>query len=562
MFKNPPRFITTLSGSILLAATLAWGTPTVPPSTPKVTKKPTASPTKENFSRYGRTLSVSIAPVVTLDSQAASDFSSKVVINGIQEALYKFDEAQNLVPVLALTLPQMEDETTYLICLRKGVYFHDGSEFDADSVVYTVERLLQSDNRSPYRSYLTGQLKSVKTLDKYTVQVRLMHPYVDVGMLFTRMELYPLSPKSVEGYKAAYGKVIAVGTGPFVFDEWDKKEKIVLKKFPRYRQPDPHYKPTKSPAKSAEGNPAQTEIAPQQLNLPYLNVLQFKFHAEESQALNELHNKRLSAVGGITPQSATIIHNQSRVLSHPGLCLNQIYLNIKEPPLDNLNVRLALAHAVDRDGLVREVFSGFALPAQSCIPSWHWAHNPDYPGMDYQPETAQDLLSQAGYDEQHPLVFELLCTDEPLLTAQARLVVNQWAKVGIKAKLVLLNKNELFSRLYGQNGKRNFTAALEDWQGGLNPDSFSYDLYSPKSAYNKVGYDNMLLELLFYNARSSFSRTEKAIFYHQAEKLITSDVSTVYLVFTHNIWAYNSYVMDLQMDYQGLADFGRVWVTN
>ncbi len=520
-----------------------------------------------DYSRFGRTLTVATRPVTTLDSQSANDFSSQLVIHNIQEGLFTFNQQLGLVPVLASQPPLFEDNLTYIIALRKGIYFHDGSELDADAVAFTVNRLLAPETKSPLRSYFARQLKSAEVLDRYTVKINLARPYIDIGALFSRPQLYPLSPKTVKKYGADYGKVIAVGTGPFVFSEWKRDEKILLKRFGRYWQNedgsrrDPLEQPEKA-NNTPRTTPTENETPLIQPTLPYLNVLQFKFHPSEELALIDLESRRLSAMGKISPLTAGQVRSRYvRILHQPGLLLNQIYLNIQQKPFDDKMIRMALAYGIDRESIAREVFGKYATPATTCFPDWHWAHAQEYQGPGFHPMIARQLLYQAGYNETNPLRFELLCTDKPLFTAQAEATVRQWKGLGVEASVKAVPKEELLARLYGKQGyARDFSAVLEDWQGGISPDTFSYDLYGSASPYNKVLYNNQTLDLLFYHARSSHRLEEKAIFYQQAERLITSDISTIYLSFRHNIWAYNRYVEGMEQDWRGFVSFKDVWL--
>lgn len=524
------------------------------------------------YSRYGGTLTVAVPSVTSLDSQLARDFSSRLIIHNIQEGLFDVNQNQELVPVLASAPPQMEDEVSYLLFLRKGVYFHDGSELEAHSVVFTVERLLNPDTKAPLHAYFAAWIKSAEVVDKYTVRVKLAKPYIDVGVLFSRIELYPLSAKAVTKYGKDYGKVAIVGTGPFSLYEWVRNERIILRRFAKYREAQfsPQEKTVSEEEPEAEKEAAGTEevkepetkAASFTTPLPYLNILQFRFHASQDMALIDLQTRRLSALGGIDAIIAKQVNSRHiKVVSQPGLLLEQIYLNVKQAPFDNKLVRMALAYGLDRRAFADKIFNGYATVANSCFPSWHWAHDPEYKGIGNHPQISTQLLKQAGYSESNPLKFELLCTDEPLFVRQAQFVAKQWGELGVQVTVSALKKEEVMGRLYGRQGySRDFSAVLEDWQGGMSPESFSYDLYSKDSEYNKVLYDNPMLELLFYDARSSHTKEEKTIFYHQIERQITGDISTIYLTFPHNIWAYNRYVNGMQMDYQGLVSFKYVWI--
>ena len=194
----------------------AWAQPQLPSlyqSTP-TPDQPESTEESPDYSRYGGTLTIAISPVDTLDSQLATDISARLIIANLQEGLYGYDEQNYLVPILARSLPEMQDEVTYFIYLKENIKFHDGRLLAAQDVVYTVERLLNPDTGVRSRP-LFSNIKSVNALDETTVEIKLNQPDNTLGYLFARQELFPLSAETVEKYGPAYGKVVAIGTGPF-----------------------------------------------------------------------------------------------------------------------------------------------------------------------------------------------------------------------------------------------------------------------------------------------------------------------------------------------------------
>jgi ABC-type transport system substrate-binding protein len=487
-----------------------------------------------DYSRYGGTLTVATGPVTTLDSQLATDINSRLIIANIQEGLYGYDEQNQLVPVLADCMPEMQDEVTYLIYLKEDIKFHDGTSLTAQDVVYTVERLLNPNTAVPTRMLFTN-IKSAQALDENVVEIKLNQPDNTLAYLFARQELYPLSDETVERYGPSYGKVMAVGTGPFRLVEWQRGEMITLKRSDIYYD----------------------------TKLPYLNLLVFKPQADKKQRIEHLSQRRLSVAVDLTPQVIHELENRYvKVVSTPGTLLEQIYLNTSRPPFDNKVVRQALAYGIDRRALVDQVFLGHATVAQGIFPPWHWAHDPEWRPFEYDPQKAAQLLRNSDYWGGIPLEFKLMYTQQPKFEQQASLIKEQLDRLGFRVILQSLPKPELLDYVYGRQGKDRaaFAAALEDWQGGMHPDLYSSLLYSAKSFYNKTLYNDPLVERLLQDASESVREDEKGMFYRQVERLVTQDANTIYLCFPHQIYAYRTYVRGLRPTPLGVIDFAGVWI--
>ncbi len=492
--------------------------------------------TKEppDYSRYGGTLTVAIGPLDTLDSQLAADINSRLIIANIQEGLYGFDKQNKLVPVLAWSLPEMQDEVTYRIYLKEGIRFHDGYLLSARDVVFTVERLLDPNTGVPSRELFTN-IESATAIDETTVEIKLKQPDNMLGYLFARQELFPLSAETVKNYGPAYGKVIAVGTGPFRLAEWQREAKITLKRNDTYREED----------------------------RPYLNLLVFRLLTNTIQRAEQLDQRRLSVAADLTPEALDIIKSRYvKKISAPITILEQLYLNTSRPPFDKLTIRQALYYGIDRKAIIDQVFKGYASLAQGIFPPWHWAHNQNWQAFNYDPERAAELLRQSDYWLGMPLKFKLIYTEQPKFEQQARLIKAQLDQIGFNVILEPLPKEELLDYVYGRGGKdrSSFAAALEDWQGGMHPDFYSALLYSSKSIYNKTGFNEPLVDLLLQDAAEAVREDEKAMFYKQVERIVTQDANTIQLCFPHQIYAYRTYVSGLKITPLGLINFAEVWM--
>jgi glutathione transport system substrate-binding protein len=490
-----------------------------------------SSPPKYLY-RYGHTLTIACDPVQILDSQFARDLTSQNIIANIQEGLFGYDKKGRLVPVLAAEMPFMEDEITYFISLKKGIKFHDGSDFDAKDVKYTFNRIRNHKAKSPYLNRLE-RIKSVDVVDNHTVRVRLNAPDTAFANLFAQIELHLLSQETVERYGDNYGRVSVVGTGPFRFFSWQKGGKIVLKKNYEY-----HKK-----------------------NFPYIHKLVFKPVTEEKKRLEALRNREASVALNLSHYALESLPEKNNFIikSRTGNLLEQIYLNREIPPFNNKKVRQALSLAIDREKLVQEVFHGKAEVAQGIFPSWHRLFTKNL--FPYRPQQAKEILEEAGFFPTNPLKFELLCTNRRIFLDQAAWIRQNLLPLGIEITISPLEKNILFDFVYGRRGRnrRRFKAALEDWLGGWDPKRYTYDLYFSHSIYNKTALQSSLLDQYLSDFFTSHFDTEQKMWIQRISNFLKEDNPSIILCFPNQIFAYNPYVKRININPVGIMHLTATW---
>ena len=280
----------------------------------------------------------------------AIQFASRLAINGsiaantIMEPLFRLDADDNLTPVLALSAQVSEEGKLWTVKLRKGVKFHDGGAFNADAVVAHWGRLLDPASRFRGRSAL-GALVAVEKIDTYTVGFRLKHPWLPFQrtLASTRSlaNLIP-SPRAVEqGIQAR----TPVGTGPFVFKKWMSGDRFVVTKNPDYWQ---------------RGRPYLDEIVFKPLVDP-----QTRYASLQSGQVEMIWMDRGNLITRAGKDPALLVH---RSVDNGA----EIFvLNTARPPLDDLNVRRALAHAHNQALQVKMVY-------QDSIPVVHHPFGEDF----------------------------------------------------------------------------------------------------------------------------------------------------------------------------------------
>ena len=294
----------------------------------------------------GGTLQVGIqGDVTTMDPHMSTAAVDRDVYYQIYSGLVALDPNLNIVPELAEKW-ETPNPLTYVFHLRRGVKFHDGTDFNAEVVKWNVERMLDPATGSIRRSEL-GSVKSVAVLDSHTVRFDLKEP--DAALLATLTDRAGLmvSKAAVEKYGRDYARN-PIGTGPFQLAEWVKDDHLRLRRSPAYWR----------------------------TGAPYLDEIVYKPIPDHTVKLTALRTGTLDIIDELPPKDVAPLkaYQKLKVVETPGLGYRRIELNSSRPPFNNKLLRQAVAWAVNREAIHRAVFFGTGAVAQGPIPPRSWAY--------------------------------------------------------------------------------------------------------------------------------------------------------------------------------------------
>ena len=272
---------------------------------------------------------------ITLDPAQVVDGESAKVCDMLYDTLVQYrDDTIDIEPALAEAWHSSADGLTWTFRLQQGVQFHDGTPFTADAAVFSLTR----------PNALSGQIyqefiSQVIAIDAFTVQIELKSPYAPFISTMAGTEFSIVSPAAVARFGANFGNN-PVGTGPFKFIQWDKNDKIVLD------------------ANKAHwsGNPA-------------LDRLIFRSIPNNSERFMELQQGSIHAMEFPNPDDISLIQGDPQLELMRQLSLNVGYLamNMEKLPFDDLRVRLAINHTINKTEIVEDLYQGLAIPAKNPI---------------------------------------------------------------------------------------------------------------------------------------------------------------------------------------------------
>jgi len=394
--------------------------------------------------------------------------------NSTHNRLVEFERGSTrLVPGLAEKWTISPDGLSYTFSLRKGVKFHTTAyfkpsrEFNADDVVFTFDRMIHKDNpfnkalkpepTYPYASDtgLDTDLKAVEKVDAHTVRFVLAHPVATflptIAMSFAAIQSAEYANQLLKSGRVADFNNAPVGTGPFLFKRYDKDSQIRYAAFDQYWG----------------GKPA-------------IDNLIFSITVDSAVRTQKLKTNECQIAGQPKPEELDTLRHAAniKVMSQNGLNIGYIALNTRRKPLDNRDVRRALDMAVDKQTILKAIYQGGGTPAVNPIPPAMWSYNKQVRDAGYNPARARELLAHAGYPNGFETTLWALPVQRPYNPdgkKMAELIQADWARIGVKAKIVSYEWGEYKKR--SRNGEGD--AVSYGWIADFaDPDNFLYTLLS------------------------------------------------------------------------------------
>ena len=355
---------------------------------PAETEEVVEEPVEEGFT----VIFAQSADAGTLDPALETSANSLAPASHIYDGLTQFEPGTtNPIPALATEWEASEDGLEWTFKLREGVTFHDGTPLNADAVVFNFERWWDTENpynlgadQFIYWDYMfqgfkgdeNSVLAGIEKVDDYTVKLILNVPNASLLNTLTMENFRFASPAAIEEQGELYGTAEgkAVGTGPFVVEEWVKEDHITLAKNPDYW-----------------GEPATVD------------TLIYRVIPDTSAAFLALQSGDIDALSlwaSPSPDDIAVAKEDPnlQVIYNPAFNVGYLGLNHGKEWLQNKNVRLAIAHAIDKQAIVDALYPGDAVTANQFQPQSLWGYNESIVDYPYDVEKAKEFL-QAAVDE-------------------------------------------------------------------------------------------------------------------------------------------------------------------
>jgi peptide/nickel transport system substrate-binding protein len=388
----------------------------------------------------------------TIDPADAYETISGELLQNLGDTLYAYKSGTTeLIPHLATTMPQIsKDGLTYTIPLRQDVIFHDDTPFNAAAMEFSLQRFIKNGGRPAF--LLGDAVESVKATGEYELTFKLKKPFAAFPSLLTFAGLCPISPKSYEIGDGKFKPDTFVGTGPYKLAKYGS-DSLKLDVFDKYWGAEkPQNQGIDLLLLSSSANLFNT------FRTGAIDVAYLSLDADQVRSLDEGAKK--GKWQEIAAESSTISY---------------MTLNIKSKPLDKLEVRQAIAAAMDRPLINNRVLRGQAQPVYSLIPTTFDVHKPVFQEMygDANMTKAKELLAQAGYSATNPFVLQIWHPSASTKRALVASTIKALAKLKMDG-IMQVEINSVESPTLFQNIEKGiYPAVLVDWYA----DFFDADNY-------------------------------------------------------------------------------------
>lgn len=455
------------------------------------------------------------ANAVTLDPRFATDAVSTRINRLLYRQLVDFDAQFQPMPALASWV--VIDPQRYRFFLEfNRARFHNGERLTAEDVKATYEFILDAKNGSPHRGTL-DMIDRIEVRDENTLDFHLSKP----DALFPGRLVVGILPGSEIAAGRRFNRE-PVGSGPFEFVSWPLDDRLRIKR-------------------RSDG------LLVEFVRVPKPNVRVLKLvRGELDMIQGDLPHEIVGWLEG---------RGEVTVAKARGTTFAYLGFNMEDPVVGRIDLRRAVAHAIDREAIIRYVLGGSARPASAILTPDHWAGNPDLPLIEHDPDRARLLLKVAGYGDGNEPRIVYKTSSDPFRMRLATIIQHQLADVGIRVDLRTYD----WGTFYGDVKAGNFQMYSLAWVGIKMPDVFRYVFHSesiPPAGANRGRFTDAAADRLIERAESEQSLEDQARYYRELQALVLRELPYVPLWYEDQVFAsrrgISGYEVEPDGNYDGL----------
>ena len=485
-----------------------------------------------------------------LDPGDVTDGESIQRMDNIFESLVEYKPSSTEIqPCLATSWDMSEDGLNITFNLRQDVKFHDGTDFNADAVVFSFAR--QYNSSHPYHDYgewaywgyMFSDIDRVEKIGNYTIQIFLKRTNAAIMTSMAMFTVCIVSPANAEQWGEDAFKNPS-GTGPFKFVEWIKDDHITLEANDDYWRESPK-----------------------------LDKLIFRVIEDPSARLMALQTNEIQGMEYPDPTSFDAIEADSdlQLLTAPGMNVGYLAINcgygyndsnengVHDPdepwvktqaysePLANKKVRQAINYAIDKNSIVDNLYKGTAVVAKNGMPPFMLGYNDDIEDYSYDPDMARTLLTEAGYQNGFTSTLWVMPVSRPYMFDPPK--IGEAIQAYLAAVNITVDIYQIDWATYLEKTEAGeHPMCLLGWTGDNgDPDNFMNVLYAENAcsigtAGNVAFYNNSRVQEVLSAALQTYDTTERANYYEEAQVLLHENASHVYLAHSNQNVVFRSNV--------------------
>ena len=504
----------------LLTSAMASGAVVLGPSTSRGQTAP----------KKGGTLRVGFyIEAATMDPHLSGSKIDRQVYHNVYEPLVTLDTKLGIKPGLAESW-QQPDARTLVFKLRRGVKFHDGTDFNAEVAKFNFNRM-----KTEPKSVRKGEVANIDTVDvvdAYTIKLNLKRPDAALLATLTDRAGMMVSPKVIQERGAELERnAKGAGTGPFEFVEWIKDDHLLLKRNESYW--------------SKTGG-------------PYLDRIRYRPIPDDTVKLQSLQSGEIDVMDYVQPRDVAAVKADRNVVvvDVPSLADFAYQLNHTRPPFNVKALRQAVAYALDLEQIVKGVWLNVGVPANGPIPPTSWAYDNAIPFIRRDLAKAKAKLAEGG--KAGGFSFTMTTNNIPINIQEAEVIQAQLGEAGISMKINLVDSATLIS----SGNSKNFEMISYQWSGRPDPDGNTFQFYKTAqgTSLNWSGISHPQIDAILDKTREVSDRAERKKLYAQLTRLLQEELPMVFIVHPIEPKAFSPRVQNYEPIPDGMMRFKDVWL--
>jgi len=432
-----------------------------------------------------------------LDSRVGADNASGRMFDLVHSGLIKVTANFDYAPDVAEKW-ETPDDRTIIFHLNANAKFHNGQPVKAADVKWTYDSMMNPNFVTSKRSGYEA-VDHIEAPDDHTVIFKLKEPNPGIFDNLTTGILPTGADTNV--YKTK-----PIGAGPYKVVEFRADDRIVLEAFDQWHG----------------GAPKIKHVIVRIIPDATTRVLEMR-RGTVNFEVNEIPFENVAEFDG---------KSDFKVVRSPGSVYQYIAINMRDPILGKVDVRRAIAYAIDRGRIIRDIQRGYAEPTDTMFGKGHWARAENLPTYPYDPNKAKQLLAQAGYANGFKFVFKTSTDAEA--NSRAQVIQQMLKQVGVNMEI---QSNEM-STFFADIGKGNFQMYSLSRNGIADPDFYYVIFYSkntPPDGQNRGYYNNPKVDQLIMQGRSTFDRAKRKPAYAEIQKIVQDDLPYISLYMQDNV---------------------------
>ncbi|MBL7176313.1 MAG: ABC transporter substrate-binding protein [Desulfobacteraceae bacterium] len=477
---------------------------------------------------------------------------------------------------------QYPDPLTCIMKLRKGVKFHDGTSFNAESFKYQIDWIMDKKNGAWSRGWI-APVKSIEVVDEYTVKWHFKKSWGSFLGIMANVPGYVMSKKALEGdvalresaklsdkmktakkklakeeKKAQKAQAVGGEKARKAMAKAEKARKKAAKLEKEYAKwaakAKGHIKTDVNPVATGkymleEGKPGNYLKVKRNPNwwfgktighpdMPYLDGILITVIPDPTVQLANLRAGKIDSMG-IDVSQYNLVKNDPNlnIYVYPGNHQMALRFNLTSGPCKDIRIRKAVAHALDRKAIIAGVLFGLGIESSCMYPNVHWGHNPNLKPVSYDPELSKKLLAEAGYSK--GLTLKGYMSNLNWAKNTGEVVKEMLVNVGINWEYDSLDSAATSDRMKNLE----YDLAQGGWAWILDPDLMATGLFHPDGGFNYGRSDNKPVIELIEKARAEVDQSKRQKMYWEIERLLYENCEDAWLWWPKSVTAFRKNVL-------------------